>query len=72
MVKPLRLGLLAGKKWAGELIVRGQCPYGSGGFVVDFDAIDERSTYERHVMDRAILSALQIEEWTGHKMIKVK
>ena len=37
-------------------------------YTVEFDAEDPKATQERYVFDRTVLSAQQIEDWTGVKL----
>lgn len=59
---PVMLKILRGRKWRGKLRVDGPC---DGGYLVAFDAENPKSTYERFVFDRCVLSATKIAEWTG-------
>lgn len=51
--------LLPGLRWSGKLKIVAIDP---GGYVVGWDARDKNGTY---IYDRAVLTAAQIQEWTG-------
>jgi len=64
-VRRRRLPLKEGLRWKGWLNVGERV---DGGYVVDWDAEDTRwqpGQHERFIMDRCVLSADRIEEWTG-------
>jgi hypothetical protein len=62
---PLTLKLLPGLRWTGKMRIREKL---ERGYLVDWDAEDPSAVYERCVMDRSVLSATQIEDWTGVKL----
>ena len=59
------LELLPGLRWRGKLHVTGRT---EGGYLVDFDAEDPTAVQERYVYDYTVLTAQQIEGWTGVKL----
>ena len=63
MKLPHKLKLLPGLRWSGQLTVLEQV---GAGYAVAFDAVDARADpQERHVYDRAVLTAKQLKDWTG-------
>jgi hypothetical protein len=69
---PLHLKLLDGLKWSGSLTVDGPAVddrIGRKRWAVGFDAeITEGTDKGMFVYDRALLTAKQIEDWTGVKL----
>jgi len=65
-VKKRKLKILPGKRWQGTMAIG---PEVCGGYVVDFDATIVGATHgEQWVGDRAVLTAQQIEDWTGVRL----
>lgn len=62
----MKLKLLPNLRWSGSLKVFGKEP---AGYAVQFDAVVDAMPEgsERIVYDRAVLSAKQLEDWTGWK-----
>ena len=57
------LKLKPGLRWRGKLTVESKV---EGGYLVQFDAvIVDPSVLERFVFDRTVLTAEQLEAWTG-------
>lgn len=65
MKLPRKLALLPGLRWSGHMKVI--MPLDDGRWLIDWDAeiVDVPRGTERWVGDRAVLTAAQIEEWTG-------
>lgn len=63
---PMKLDLLPGLRWAGHLTVLREH---EDGYAVEFDATDAKATTERYVMDRTVLTAKQLCDWTGWKEV---
>lgn len=58
-----KLALLPGLRWEGSLTVMSKEPT---GYAVEFDAVaPQADPQERHVFDRAVLTAKQLKDWTG-------
>jgi hypothetical protein len=57
---PLKLKLLPGLKWTGQLEVIARDP---GGYVVGFDA--KVRGQERYIFDRTVMTSGQLKGWTG-------
>jgi hypothetical protein len=66
-VRRRTLKLLPGLKWSGKMHVTGKV---DGGYLVEFDAEGRANSRERYIYDRAVLTAQQIEEWTGINLDK--
>ena len=66
---PLRLKLLPGLRWRGELTVvqrTAQAEFADIRYVVAFNAERTKAEpRERWVYDRAVLTANQLKDWTG-------
>lgn len=63
-MKPRKLRIRDGARWTGHIKVLQRLD--DGRFVVDFDAESPHADeQERYVLDRAVLTAAQIREWTG-------
>ena len=61
--RALTLRLLPGLRWRGKLTILSREP---DGYAVAFDAvIVDPSVRERFVFDRTVLTAEQLEAWTG-------
>lgn len=62
---PMKLKLLPGLRWSGSLKVLGREP---AGYTVAFDAVSvARDGSHLFIYDHAVLSAKQLEDWTGWK-----
>ena len=60
-----KLALLPGLRWKGSLTIVGD--YGDR-YAVAFDAEStDPQVVERHIYDRTILTARQVEDWTGYR-----
>jgi hypothetical protein len=60
---PVTVPLLPGLRWRGKLTILSREP---DGYAVAFDAvIVDTSVRERFVFDRTVLTAAQLEAWTG-------
>lgn len=62
------LAILPGLRWFGKIAVLQRV---SDCYLVDFDVVDtDASLNEKHVMDRATLTAAQLKAWTGYDQEK--
>ncbi len=59
---PIVIPLLPGLRWIGKLKVESK---EDGGYQVQFDAEDPKSTNERFIFDRTVLTPTQVFDWTG-------